>query len=148
MKLSQKRWRLIGTVAAVVVTTAAGGVAWAANNANPTPSASPSASTSAQPNQNQKPGGPPVRGGFRGEFGMGRALHGEFVVQKNGGGYQTVDVQRGQVTAVSNSSLTVKSADGFTKTYTVTSNTMVNAARNGIGDVKTGNTVNVAAEVT
>ncbi|HZX08583.1 MAG TPA: hypothetical protein VFF46_36930, partial [Kribbella sp.] len=47
-----------------------------------------------------------------------------------------------------NSSLTVKSADGFTKTYTVTSNTMVNAARNGIGDVKTGNTVNVAAEVT
>ncbi|GAA1597684.1 hypothetical protein [Kribbella karoonensis] len=149
MKLSQKRWRLIGTAAAVVVTTAAGGVAWAANNADPTPSASPSASPS-QPNQNpnQKPGGGPGRGGFRGEFGLGGALHGEFVVQKDGGGYETVAVQRGQVTAVSNDSLTVKSADGYSRTYTLTSNTMVNAARNGIGDVKTGNTVNVQAVVT
>ncbi|WP_427893276.1 hypothetical protein ACQHIV_10400 [Kribbella sp. GL6] len=147
MKLSQKRWRLIGTAAAVVVTTAAGGVAWAASNADPTPSASPSASPS-QPNQNQKPGGGPGRGGFRGEFGLGGALHGEFVVQQDGGGYETIAVQRGQVTAVSNDSLTVKSADGYSRTYTLTSNTMVNAARNGIGDVKTGNTVNVEAVVT
>ena len=42
MKLSQKRWRLLGTVAAVAVTTTAGGVAWATSNADPTPSASPS----------------------------------------------------------------------------------------------------------
>ncbi|GAA3095209.1 hypothetical protein JOF29_004112 [Kribbella aluminosa] len=146
MKLSQKRWRLLGTVAAVAVTTAAGGVAWAASNADPTPSASPS--TPSQPNQNQKPGGGPGRGGFRGEFGLGGAVHGEFVVPKNGGGYQTVAVQRGQVTAVSNDSVTVKSADGYSRTYTLTSNTMVNAARNGIGDVKTGNTVNVSAVVT
>jgi hypothetical protein len=150
MKLSQKRWRLLGTVAAVAVTTAAGGVAWAASNADPTPSASPS-TPSAQPNQNQKPGGGPGRGGFggfKGEFGLGGALHGEFVVPKDGGGYQTVAVQRGQVTAVSKDSLTVKSADGYSRTYTLTSDTMVNAARDGIGDVKTGNTVNVSAVVT
>ena len=40
-----KRWRIAGTVAAVAVTTTAGGVAWAATNADPTPS--PSASPSA-----------------------------------------------------------------------------------------------------
>ena len=151
MKLSQKRWRLLGTVAAVAVTTVAGGVAWAASNADPTPSASPSASNPSQPDQNQKPGGGPGRGGFggfRGEFGLGGALHGEFVVPKDGGGYQTVAVQRGEVTAVSKDSLTVKSADGYSRTYTLTADTMVNAARDGIGDVKTGNTVNVSAVVT
>ncbi|HEY3558641.1 MAG TPA: hypothetical protein VGL05_14315 [Kribbella sp.] len=145
MKLSQKRWRLVGTIAAVVVTTTAGGVAWATSNADPTPSASPS--SPATPDQNQKPGGP-GRGGFRGEFGLGGALHGEFVVPKDGGGYQTVATQRGKVTAVSKDSLTVKSDDGYSRTYTLTSATMVNAARDGIGDVKTGNTVNVFAVVT
>ncbi|MGW6199456.1 hypothetical protein ACWF0M_25120 [Kribbella sp. NPDC055110] len=148
MKLSQKRWRLLGTVAAVVVTTTAGGVAWATSNADPTPSASPS--SPATPGQ-QKPGEPggPGKGGFgRGEFGLGGALHGEFVVPKDGGGYQTVATQRGEVTAVSKDSITVKSADGYSRTYTLTEDTLVNAARDGIADVKTGNTVTVTAVVT
>ena len=145
MKLSQKRWRLLGTVAAVAVTTTAGGVAWATSNADPTPSASPSSPS--KPNQNQKPGGP-GHGGFRGEFGLGGALHGEFVVPKDGGGYQTVATQRGKVTAVSKDSLTVKSDDGYSRTYVLTADTMVNAARDGIDNVKTGNTVNVSAVVT
>ncbi|HYA52127.1 MAG TPA: hypothetical protein VEG33_13240, partial [Streptosporangiaceae bacterium] len=34
-------------------------------------------------------------GGFGGPFG---AVHGQFVVPKSGGGYQTVDTQRGSVT--------------------------------------------------
>ena len=82
MKLSEKRWRILGTVAAVAVTTTAGGVAWAATNADPTPSPSASPSTPSTPNQ-QQPGGP-GKGGFghRGEFGVGGALHGEFVVPK------------------------------------------------------------------
>jgi hypothetical protein len=145
MKLSQKRWRLLGTVAAVAVTTTAGGVAWATSNADPTPSASPSSPS--EPDQNQKPNGH-GRGGFRGEFGLGGALHGEFVVPKDGGGYQTVATQRGKVTAVSKDSLTVKSDDGYSRTYTLTADTMVNAARDGIDNVKTGNTVNVSAVVT
>jgi hypothetical protein len=145
MKLSQKRWRLLGTVAAVAVTTTAGGVAWATSNADPTPSASPSSPST--PDQNQKPGRP-GHGGFRGEFGLGGALHGEFVVPKDGGGYQTVATQRGKVTAVSKDSLTVKSDDGYSRTYTLTADTMVNAARDGIDNVKTGNTVNVSAVVT
>ena len=149
MKLSQKRWRLLGTVAAVAVTTTAGGVAWATSNADPTPSASPS--SPATPGQ-QKPGEPggPGKGGFgpRGEFGLGGALHGEFVVPKDGGGYQTVATQRGEVTAVSKDSITLKSADGYSRTYTLTEDTLVNAARDGIDDVKTGNTVTVTAVVT
>ena len=108
MKLSQKRWRLLGTVAAVAVTTTAGGVAWAASNADPTPSPSASPSSPSTPGQQQKPDRP-GKGGFgpRGEFGLGGALHGEFVVPKDGGGYQTVATQRGEVTAVSKDSITV-----------------------------------------
>jgi hypothetical protein len=142
-KLSDKRWRIAGTVAAVAVTTTAGGVAWAATSADPTPSPSPSASPSAPSNQ---PG--PGKGlGHRGEFGMGGALHGEFVVPKDGGGYQTVATQRGEVTAVSKDSITVKSEDGYSRTYTLTEDTLVNAARDGIDDVKVGNTVQVTAVV-
>src|SRR5437763_11621613 len=51
------------------------------------------------------------RGGFGGRFGFFGALHGEFTVVAPGGGYETLAVQRGQVTAVSASSITVRSAD-------------------------------------
>ena len=147
MKLSEKRWRLLGTVAAVAVTTTAGGVAWAANSADPTPSPSnsPSASPST-PNQQGQPG--PGKGfGHRGEFGLGGALHGEFVVPKDGGGYQTVATQRGEVTAVSKDSITVKSEDGYSRTYQVAAETLVNSARDGIASIKTGSTVSVSAVV-
>ncbi|MER7247387.1 DUF5666 domain-containing protein [Kribbella sp. NPDC000426] len=144
MKLSQKRWRLIGTVAAVAATTTAGGVAWAATNADPTPSPSASPSTPGQ-QQPDRPG----KGGLgpRGEFGFGGALHGEFVVPKDGGGYQTVATQRGSVTAVSKDSITVKSEDGYSRTYKVDADTLVNSARDGIASIKTGSTVNVSAVV-
>src|SRR5262249_55609671 len=81
---------------------------------------------------------------FGGLFG---AVHGQFVVPKSGGGYQTIDTQRGSVTAVSATSITVKSADGFTKTYQVASSTNVDAQRDGIGSVKTGHQGAVTATV-
>jgi hypothetical protein len=74
-------------------------------------------------------------------------LHGQFVIAKSGGGYQTVDVQDGQVTAVSTTSITLKSSDGFTKTYVVTRSTTVDAQRDGIGSVKAGNQASVFAAV-
>jgi hypothetical protein len=79
-----------------------------------------------------------------GAFG---AVHGQFVVPKSGGGYQTVDTQRGSVTAVSSTSITVKSADGFSKTYQVTSGTIVDAHRDGISSIKTGQQVAITATV-
>jgi len=74
-------------------------------------------------------------------------VHGQLTVPKSGGGYQTVDVQDGSVTAVSTGSVTVKSADGFTATYTVTSKTVVTAEAPGIASVKKGDTVFVTATV-
>jgi hypothetical protein len=44
-------------------------------------------------------------------------LHGEVVVQTKDG-TKTVDVQRGTVTAIDDKTVTVKSADGFTLTWT------------------------------
>ena len=75
------------------------------------------------------------------------AVHGQFVVPKSGGGYQTIDTQRGSVTAVSATSITVKSADGFSKTYQVVSSTDVDGKQNGISPVKTGHQVTVTATV-
>ncbi|MEV8371512.1 hypothetical protein AB0P21_02195 [Kribbella sp. NPDC056861] len=154
-KLTNKSWRVAGTVAAVVVTTAAGGVAWATTSADPTPTPNPTASPSApaKPNATEpaKPNGPggPGGPGRHGELGigMGRALHGEFTVEKEGGGYQTVATQNGEVTAVSKDAITVKSADGYSKEYVVTADTLVNATRDGITSIKTGNTVTVSAIV-
>jgi hypothetical protein len=146
-KLIENRWRVIGTAAAVVATSVAGGVAWATTSADPTPTPSPSASPSTPSTTPDKPGGPGGKGAHRGMFGLGGALHGEFVVKKEDGTYQTVATQRGEVTAVSKESITVKSEDGYSRTYTLTEDTLVNAARDGIDDVKTGNTVTVFAVV-
>jgi hypothetical protein len=89
-------------------------------------------------------------GGLRGP-GLGGpmgALHGEFVVPKQGGGYQTLLVQRGTVSSVSSSAITVKSEDGFSETYTVNSDTVVLAARDGISAIAKGAKVSVLARKT
>lgn len=84
--------------------------------------------------------------GFFGHDGFGfGAIHGQFTVAAPNGGYETIDTQLGTVTAVSSSSISVKSADGFTATYSVDTNTMVNAGRDGIANVKTGDTVHIVA---
>jgi hypothetical protein len=46
---------------------------------------------------------------------------------------------------VSSTSVTVKSSDGFTATYVVTSKTLVDAKAAGIGSVKKGDTISVTA---
>src|SRR5439155_5146164 len=83
--------------------------------------------------------------GFK-HFGLGGdALHGQFTAPAPNGGYQTILVQRGTVQKVSDSSITVKSEDGFTHTYSVDNNTLVAAGNNGIADVSNGDTVRVLA---
>ena len=46
-------------------------------------------------------------------------LHGEFTIQTKKQGTQTIVVQRGEVTAVTATQVTVKSTDGFTLTWNV-----------------------------
>jgi hypothetical protein len=151
------RTRIIAA-AAVVAGLAAGatGVALADNTTtatvSPTPSASPSAGApkgdGARPKlpKGLRPGGrhgPGMLGG--GMLGGGGALHGEFVVPDGNGGFRTMVIQRGEVTAVSKTSITVVSEDKFSTTYAVTADTLVNAARDGITTIKKGAKVNVAA---
>ena len=135
---------------AVTALLAGAGVAMAATSGSPASgtAASPAGGTVATPSPSARPAYP--HQGRPGGFGIGfggpfGAVHGQFVVPKSGGGYQTIDTQRGSVTAVSATSITVRSADGFSKTYQVVSSTNVDAQRNGISSVKTGHQVMVTA---
>src|SRR5215468_184350 len=76
-------------------------------------------------------------------------LHGERVVKDKDGTIITVDVQRGTVTAVSESSMTVRSSDGTTWTWTLNSDTRVRGAdlkKEAVSSIKVGNTVGVAGQ--
>lgn len=145
---SRRPYLLAGVAVAALL---GGGGAVLAAGSSGTPAAAQSAVTS-NPLPAASPGAPGTRHAFwhfGGRFGAGSLgmVHGQFVVAKSGGGYQTVDVQNGQVTAVSATSITLKSSDGFTKTYVVTSSTTVDAQRDGIGSVKAGNKASVLATV-
>ncbi|QWF81292.1 hypothetical protein [Amycolatopsis sp. CA-230715] len=115
-----------------VVIAAAGGVAiWAGTSAS---------------GQESGPGG---RGGFGGPPGMMAggaaalrdAVHGDFVVSDGKGGYTTERLQTGQVTAISATSITTASKDGYTQTYAIDTTTRK------VKDPKTGDTVTVVAKV-
>jgi hypothetical protein len=117
-----------------------------AQSATPTQSAAPGTT----PDRRDR--GAPFEG--RGHFGRGHGgplgfgggiLHGEFVVPKADGTFQTVHVQRGAVTAVSSTSISVKSDDGFSKSYAVNADTLVNAARDGISTIAKDDIVQLQA---
>ena len=78
-------------------------------------------------------------------FAFRHTLHAEGVVQTDEG-LKTVVVQRGTVTAASTTSLTVKSSDGYTVTWTVADSTkvIVNRAKSEISQVVVGSEVGVA----
>jgi hypothetical protein len=140
---------LVITAVAALAVGAGAGVAMAVTGSS-SPSPPGSSSAPATPHKHAfRPGfgdrfpGP----GGAGAFGAFGAVHGQFVVPKQGGGYQTVDTQRGQVTAVSNGAITIKSPDGFVRTYVVTSATIVDAQRDGIGSIKAGDQAAVSATV-
>ncbi len=136
-------WRkiaLAGATAAVIV--GAGGAALATSGTGSTVSGTPSVAGATAA---AHPGRPGLRA-----FG-GRLLHGQFVTKgKDGSTYVTHTVIRGDVTAVSSTSITVKAADGVSQTFTVNGNTKVHQRGSGRGTtvdmsaVKTGAAVLVA----
>ncbi|SCG51160.1 hypothetical protein [Micromonospora inositola] len=119
------------------------------------PVAAPAASESAEPGASTE-AGPKDKRGDRGQEWRKRhrarvllrknTLHGEVVVQTKDGGTKTVAVQRGQVTAIDAKSMTVKSTDGFTMTWTFGDNLRVVERRTTIQstDIKVGTTIGVA----
>jgi hypothetical protein len=112
-------------------------VSLAASSSTPTPSGDPG-------ERHRHTFGRPIPGHLFG--GPGGALHGEFVVRDGSGGYRTMLTQRGTATKVSDSSITVRSEDGFTATYAVTATTRVGATRDGVGSIEVGADVVVMAE--
>jgi hypothetical protein len=124
------------------------GLAYAAtsDSSTTTPSASASATSSTTTPPMAKAGhglrGP--RFAF-GALGLGGGIVHGTVTVRSGNGYKTVDVQNGQVTSVSSSSITVKSSDGHTQTYAVVSATIVNSQAGGISSVTNGDQVYVVA---
>jgi hypothetical protein len=139
------RWWAGGLLAVIV---AAGLATLAMSGAEAkTPSQSPS-STAAPGYGGWGPWGGPWggRGGFMGGlFDVRNALHGEVVVAKDDGGIETLLIQKGDVAAVSATSIEVKSSDGFSKRYVVTADTKVGGGRSSIGSVATGDSVVVCA---
>ena len=85
-------------------------------------------------------------GGALGEFG--RVVHGTGVV-KTKTGYETVAVDRGTVTAVSPTAVSIKSADGVIETFTpvATSRYRVDGKKAALTDVKVGAAAGTVAVV-
>jgi hypothetical protein len=145
-------------VAAVALLAGAGGAAIAtsgssspaaADSASSQAGPSPSASGPGQPPSARRPPahGPGGAGGFFGGGFSGAPVHGTLVLPASGGGYETEAIQRGKVTAISSSSVTVVSTDKYTKTYQVSGSTSVNAGSGGLSTVKVGDQVSVTATV-
>ncbi|HEY0699901.1 MAG TPA: hypothetical protein VGD43_19085 [Micromonospora sp.] len=124
--------------------------------AAPAPGQTPSTAPSAGPSTDPSAG---PRDGQRGERGDGwrkrhrarvllrrNTLHGEVVVQTKDGGTKTIAVQRGTVTAIDDRSMTVKSSDGFTMTWTFGENLRVVERRTTVQPeaVKVGTEIGVA----
>lgn len=109
------------------------------SDGTPSASASPSGSASAEPQHR--------RGHHRRlrRYVRRHTLHGDITVTTKKG-VVTVAVQRGTVTAVSATSMTVKSSDGFTQTWALTKNTAVRANRQkaDTSAIRTGEQIGVA----
>jgi hypothetical protein len=91
----------------------------------------------------------PMMGGLGG-LGGGAPLHGELVIEDASGDAVTVLMQRGDVTAVNATSISLKSSDGFTQTFTLDDQTKVASpdAGNGIDGIAVGDTVQVVGQDT
>lgn len=145
-------WR-IGVGVAVVGVASLGAIGIAAATSD-TPSSEPAAAE-----QHGGPWGGPWGhgpwghgggpwGGFADAFGdmdVTDISHATVVLAKDGGGSQTVLVQKGAVTSVDGGSIALKSADGYAKTYTVTKDTKVNGDEK-IASVAKGEQVVVIAK--
>jgi hypothetical protein len=139
-----------GVLAVSIGITASQSASAAGGSPSPVPSGRPSGVPAGDGPGGHGPGGPGGPGGFGGPGGHGpggpggQLLHGEEVVQQ-GTKVVTIEEQAGKVTAVSATSITVRSTDGFTATYVVSATTMVgkDRAEAKINAVKVGDTVRI-----
>jgi hypothetical protein len=90
------------------------------------------------------PGGRGMRGGPGGPGGD-RILHGDVTVKDENDQAVQARIQTGTIASISATSMTVKSEDGYTSTWTLNSDTKIHRDRDdaAIGDLKTGDFVHV-----
>ena len=103
------RKAMLAGVVALALTGTGAAIAWSASDS---PSPSPSDSAPGKQDKKDKAQRP-------------QHLHSESAVKKADGSFETELSQQGAVESVSESSVTVKSEDGFTQTYTVNADTRV-----------------------
>ena len=121
MKVPQRTgWRSVVLAGGIVVALSGAGAAavWAGTAQSVTPLASPT--TSAAP----PPGHSPAEGQAQ-KKDRAVPLHGENVVKKGDGGFETRLTQQGVIEAVSGASITVKSEDGFSQAYAINAGTKI-----------------------
>lgn len=126
-------WVVAGAVGATVLTGVAGAVTTGPAAIGGMPAAVAAASS--------MPAGDQVRRGM-----MRDVLHGSLTVATDDG-TAVVDVQRGEITAASATSVTVRSSDGFVATYAIGADTSVRRDRDSAtgADLAVGDTVRVRA---
>lgn len=117
------RAALVGTLA-VALTGTGSAVVWAAGGDPP---------NNGQSQSSTGPGNSDGKGNSEGKGNKDRpdkahrsqTLHSEAVVKKSDGSFQTVLSQHGTVESVSESSITVKSEDGFNQAYVINAETRI-----------------------
>lgn len=157
-----KKGLLVGG-AAVVLGAAAGAGAYAAGNGSGTAANAQGAGAASQfgPGGQNGMAGPGTQSGTNGgaaggmgmdggpgglgmgAAGLNAAIHSEYVVLE-GSNYVTMAGQAGTVTDVSATSLTVKSEDGFSRTYAVGSDVQVTQGMRQRGGTSTGSTLSLS----
>jgi hypothetical protein len=84
--------------------------------------------------------------GMGGPGGYGRGPGGGLVIMGGPfGDTQHGEFQNGEVTEISDSSITVKSTDGFSETYKIDGDTQVNGGQGDLDDIAKGDVVTVVA---
>jgi len=146
-------WIAAGVLGGGVITGVAVSELGTATAASPTPS--PRAS--GEPGAPMPDGGPMQRFGERMRgipplgpdmgfgIGGGRVLHSEATVKAPDGTTKVVVSQSGDITDITDSTITVKSTDGFEATYTIDKNSRIslNGSDGAMSSLKKGDTVRV-----
>lgn len=113
------RKALIAGAVALALTGTGAALAWSVDSPSPSPSDSSSAPA--------PPPGQEKKQSRQDKAERPRFQHGESVVRKADGTFQTVLEQQGTVEAAGSTSVTVKSEDGFSQEYAVTADTRISS---------------------
>ncbi len=134
---------LAGTGAGLAAAQTPSAPAAPSTAANPAPTSPAPGVKHPGPHTGKHPGMGKHRGGLR------RVEHGEFTVHTKTGD-KVMDVQRGVVTAVNAGSVTVKSTDGFSSTYTLDPATKVHKGKTTatVSQITTNDRVRVRVQAT